>query len=243
MDDSLAQKNPEFVKKTFASIAGRYDLANHLLSGGMDFFWRKKLAARVAALAPSRILDLATGSGDLALALGKAVPGATVTAADFCLPMLAVARKKAVPNLVQADGLALPFADASFDAVTVAFGLRNMADWGLAIEEMRRVLRPGGTMFVMDFSLPESAPVLAAYRLYLHSVLPILAELATGRREAYEYLGGSIEEFPSGLMMNSLLKARGFVCDPPESLALGVVSIYCGRVPEAPPKPPRSGAW
>jgi demethylmenaquinone methyltransferase / 2-methoxy-6-polyprenyl-1,4-benzoquinol methylase len=231
VDDTLAQKNPDFVKKTFASIATRYDFANHLLSGGLDFLWRKKLASRVAALKPREILDLATGSGDLALALGKANPGAFVTAADFCLPMLEVARRKRVPNLVQADGLALPFSEGFFDVVTVAFGLRNMADWGGAIEEMRRVLRPGGAVFVMDFSMPESPLVLPFYRVYLHRVLPYLAELATGRREAYEYLGGSIENFPSGLAMNALLKARGFQCEPPQVLAFGAVTIYCGRVP------------
>lgn len=231
MDDTLAQKNPEFVKKTFASIATRYDFANHLLSGGLDFLWRKKLAARVAALAPTEILDLATGSGDLALALGKANPRAVVTAADFCLPMLEMARRKQVPNLVQADGLSLPFPDGFFDVVTVAFGLRNMADWGAAIEEMRRVLRPGGSVFIMDFSMPESPLVLPFYRFYLHRVLPLLAEFATGRREAYEYLGGSIENFPSGLAMNALLKARGFHCEPPKTLAFGAVSIYCAKVP------------
>lgn len=231
VDENLAQKNPEFVKRTFSSIATRYDFANRLLSGGLDVLWRKKLAARVAANAPRDILDLATGSGDLALALRKSNPEAVVVAADFCLPMLAVARRKGVPNLVQADGLALPFANASFDTVTVAFGLRNMADWGLALEEMRRVLRPGGVVYVMDFSLPESELVLPFYRFYLHSILPWLANMATGRREAYEYLGGSIEEFPSGLAMNALMKARGFSCEPPQSLAFGAVTIYCGRVP------------
>ena len=197
----------------------------------------------MAKLAPVKILDLATGSGDLALALAKTNPGAIVTAADFCLPMLEMARRKGVPNLVQADGLCLPFPDQFFDVVTVAFGLRNMANWGLAIEEMRRVLRPGGTMFVMDFSLPESPLVLPFYRLYLHGVLPFLAELATGRRDAYEYLGGSIENFPSGLQMNSLLKARGFDCEPPVSLAFGAVAIYCGKIPVAPAKkaPPVAG--
>ena len=234
MDDSLAQKNPEFVKKTFASIATRYDFTNHLLSGGLDFLWRKKLAGRVAALAPKEILDLATGSGDLALAMAKATPGAYVTAADFCLPMLEMARRKRVPNLVQADGLALPFADGFFDVVTVAFGLRNMADWGVAIEEMRRVLRPGGAMFIMDFSIPESPLVLPFYRFYLHRVLPLLAEYATGRRDAYEYLGGSIESFPSGLAMNAMIKARGFLCDPPQTLAFGAVTIYCGKIPLPP---------
>ena len=149
------QQDPEFVRKTFSSIAGRYDFANHLLSGGLDFLWRSQVSRLVAASRPSRILDLATGSGDLALALRKACPSAQVIAADFCLPMLEEARRKAVPCLVQADGLALPFRDGVFDAVTVAFGLRNMASWETALAEMHRVLRPDGDLVVLDFSLPR----------------------------------------------------------------------------------------
>lgn len=228
MDENLAQTDPEFVKRTFASIAGRYDFANHLLSGGMDFLWRRKLARLVALRQPLDVLDLATGSGDLALSIAKACPAAKVTAADFCLPMLEMARRKRVPNLVQADGLSLPFPNETFDVVTISFGLRNMADWGAAIRETRRVLRVGGALFVMDFSLPDSEFLLGIYRFYLHRVLPRLAHLATQRRDAYEYLGGSIESFPRGLAMNSLLKACGFQCAPPRSLAFGAVSIYCG---------------
>lgn len=227
---NLAQKNPEFVRQTFASIASRYDFANHLLSGGMDFLWRSKLAALVGSLAPTKVLDLATGSGDLAIAIQKTCPRARITAADFCLPMLEQARRKGVARLVQADGLALPFADGAFDVVTVAFGLRNMADWKVAIGEIRRVLRPGGTLFLLDFSLPESEWVLPFYRAYLHHVLPRLAHWATRRGEAYEYLGGSIESFPSGIVMNALLTSCGFLCEVPRPLTLGVVTIYCGSV-------------
>jgi demethylmenaquinone methyltransferase/2-methoxy-6-polyprenyl-1,4-benzoquinol methylase len=230
VDETLAQTDPEFVKKTFASIAGRYDFTNHLLSGGMDWLWRRQLAHLVAQRQPKDILDLATGSGDLALAIAKVCPAARVMAADFCLPMLEMARRKRVPNLIQADGLALPFCDESFDVVTVAFGLRNMADWGAAIREAHRVLRGGGAFFVMDFSLPDSAFLLKLHRFYLHRVLPRLAQWATQRRDAYEYLGTSIESFPSGLAMNSLLKASGFKCEPPRQLAFGAVSIYCGCV-------------
>ena len=226
MNPQLAQKNPEFVRDTFASIAGRYDLANHLLSGGMDFIWRAKLARLVAACRPSEVLDLATGSGDLALAIKKTCHSAHITAADFCLPMLEEAQRKGVERLVQADGLALPFSDDGFDVITVAFGLRNMADWKAAMGEMHRVLRPGGTVFILDFSLPEWEPLLTFYRLYLHHVLPHLAHWATQRKEAYEYLGGSIETFPSGQKMNTLLEECGFSCKAPRPLTLGVVSIY-----------------
>ncbi|MFM8984300.1 MAG: ubiquinone/menaquinone biosynthesis methyltransferase [Spartobacteria bacterium] len=230
MDETLAQTDPEFVKRTFASIAGRYDFTNHLLSGGMDFLWRRKLAKLVRKRHPVDVLDLATGSGDLALALSKACPASKVTGADFCLPMLEMARRKKVRNLIQADGLALPFADESFDVVTIAFGLRNMANWGAAIHEAHRVLRGGGALFIMDFSLPQSEFIRGLYRIYLHRVLPKLAQWATRRRDAYEYLGGSIESFPSGLAMNALLKSSGFKCDPPRRLAFGAVSIYCGEV-------------
>ena len=230
MDPTLAQTDPEFVKKTFASIAGRYDFANHLLSGGMDFLWRHKLARLVARRNPLDVLDLATGSGDLALAISKACPRAKVVAADFCLPMLEMARRKRVRNLVQADGLSLPFENESFDVVTVAFGLRNMADWAAAIREAHRVLRGGGAFFVMDFSLPESEFILRFYRFYLHRLLPCVANWATRRRDAYEYLGKTIETFPSGLVMNALLKSCGFKCEPPRKMAFGAVSIYCGMV-------------
>jgi demethylmenaquinone methyltransferase/2-methoxy-6-polyprenyl-1,4-benzoquinol methylase len=228
MDAELAQKDPEFVRKTFASIASRYDFANHFLSVGLDFLWRAKVSRYVASLRPSTILDLATGSGDLALALQKACPSAKVVAADFCLPMLEQARRKKVRNLVQADALALPFPDHFFDVVTVAFGLRNMSSWTDALKEMNRVLKPGGTVVILDFSLPEFPPLRVLYRFYLHFLLPRLAHWATKRREAYEYLGGSIENFPSGLYMNALLKSCGFNCSPPRQLAMGVVSIYTG---------------
>ncbi len=226
VEPHLAQSDPEFVRGTFASISKRYDFANHFLSGGMDFIWRARLSRLVAELEPCRILDLATGSGDLALALQKSCPGADVVAADFCLPMLREAARKRVPRLVQADGLALPFADGIFDAVTVAFGLRNMADWRAALLEMRRVVRPGGSVFILDFSLPEREPLLRIYRFYLHRVLPAVAGWATGRPDAYQYLGESIESFPSGPVMTALLRACGFHATAPRPMTFGVVSIY-----------------
>lgn len=215
----------------FSSIAGRYDLANHLLSGGMDFLWRERVARLVAGKRPRRILDLATGSGDLALELKKSCPEALVVGADFCLPMLGQAAGKHVPHLVQADGLALPFSDGAFDAVTVAFGLRNMASWERALREMGRVLRPGGLLVVLDFSLPEAGPLRTAYRFYLHHVLPRVAGWMTGRPEAYEYLGASIEKFPRGSSMAALMLACGLEARRPEPLCLGIVSLYAAEKP------------
>ncbi len=183
----------------------------------------------MAAIKPTRILDLATGSGDLAQALRKANPTATVVGADFCLPMLEVARQKNVPALVQADGLKLPFRDQSFDALTVAFGLRNMASWEGALREMGRMLRPGGLLLVMDFSLPPFPPLRAIYRAYLHKVLPHLAAALTGNKEAYEYLGSSIESFPRDGGMRALIESCGFADARQIRLCLGVASIYTAR--------------
>ncbi|MEI6279683.1 MAG: ubiquinone/menaquinone biosynthesis methyltransferase [Verrucomicrobiae bacterium] len=222
----MRQQDPEFVRGTFSAIAGRYDLANHLLSGGLDFFWRAHVARLVAATRPARILDLATGSGDLAIEMRKACPSALVVGADFCLPMLEEARRKRVPLLVQADALELPFADGSFDAVTVAFGLRNMASWEKALREMTRVLRPGGLLAVLDFSLPPSGPLRTAYRLYLHHLLPKIAGWTTGRADAYEYLGESIEKFPRGGGMVALINACGAEARRPRPMCLGVVTLY-----------------
>ncbi len=229
MNHSLAQKDPEFVKTTFASISSRYDFANHLLSGGLDFYWRAHVAKKVASLRPQFVLDLATGSGDLAVAIKKTYPRASVAAADFCLPMLHQARKKGVRNLLQADALALPFDDQTFDVVTVAFGLRNMASWPDALQEMARILVPGGTLLILDFSLPENAIIRTIYRFYLHRILPALAGWATRRPEAYQYLGDSIEEFPSGHAMNSLMRSSGFICEPARPFTFGIVSLYCGK--------------
>lgn len=191
--------------------------------------WRAKAAHIVRADKPVRILDLATGSGDLARALRKASPRAVVVGADFCVPMLEVAKRKKVPLLVQADGVRLPFRDGVFDTLTVAFGLRNMASWDDALREMARVLRPSGLLLVMDFSLPEFAPVRKLYRLYLHKVLPLFAAAITGNKEAYQYLGSSIESFPRGREMQGLLERGGFSDFRARPLCCGVASIYTAR--------------
>lgn len=217
-----------YVQALFSSIASRYDLANHLLSGGLDFFWRRKAAGIVRRWKPARILDLATGSGDLALTLHAACPKALLIGADFCHPMLQVAQRKQVPHLVVADGLALPFSDASFDALTVAFGLRNMSSWSGALSEMRRVLKPGGHILILDFSVPPP-PLVWLYRPYLHYVLPRIAALLTKEKAAYDYLGASIEQFPHGQAMCRLLEEAGFDEAKSEPLSGGIVSLYTGH--------------
>ncbi len=224
-EERLKQQDPEFVRETFAGISSRYDVANHVLSGGIDFLWRAKAARLIAAAGPAKILDLATGSGDLAVALARACPQAQVVGVDFCLPMLEIAQKKGVPSLIQGDGLALPFLDASFDALTVAFGLRNMASWDGALNEMARVLKPHGLLLVMDFSMPTNRILRALYRIYLHHGLPRIAGLLTGRPEAYDYLGESIEKFPRGEAMLKLVESCGFQAPRAFPLAFGVAAM------------------
>ncbi|HMG04541.1 MAG TPA: ubiquinone/menaquinone biosynthesis methyltransferase [Chthoniobacterales bacterium] len=218
-------RDPDAVRAMFGRIARRYDLANHLLSGGADFLWRKQAAKIVERWQPKRVLDLATGSGDLALALQCRLPEAAITAADFSPEMLGVARSKGVGDTVLADALELTFESGSFDCVTVAFGLRNMSDWNLALREMARVLRSDGHLLVLDFSLPVGV-LRPAYKFYLHRCLPLLASLVTGQRAAYDYLGGSIEKFPSGEEMVGLIEESGFVNAAAYPLTGGIATIY-----------------
>ncbi len=221
-------REPSAVRAMFDGIAPRYDLANHLLSGGIDFWWRHRASEIVKDWQPARVLDLATGSGDLALALMKKLPRARIVGADFSREMLAQAQRKGVTETVVADALQLPFATDSFDCVTVAFGLRNMADWGGALREMSRVLTATGRLLVLDFSMPEGA-LKQAYRFYLHQCLPTIAAFVTGRKDAYDYLGASIEQFPSGEEMTGLINANGFTSAAALPLTGGIATIYVAQ--------------
>lgn len=182
--------------------------------------------AAVAQREPKTILDLATGSGDLAAEVQRHCPAATVIGADFSQPMLEVARKRGLQNLMVADAMNLPFSDASVDAVTVAFGLRNMASWPGALREMSRVLRPGGALFVLDFSLPESPLLRTLHLFYLRRVMPRIAGWITGQRGAYEYLCSSIEQFPRGQQMCQLMRENGFQNATARPLTFGAASLY-----------------
>lgn len=219
-------QDPNFVRNAFASIAPRYVLANHVLSLGIDILWRKRVAKIVQQLLPERILDVATGTGDLALEMAKACPKAEIVAADFCPEMLAIAKEAGVKNTIEADAMNLPFGDAEFDVVTVAYGLRNMESWLGAAREMRRVLKPGGSLVILDFSLPTAAILRSPYRFYLHRVLPKLAGVIAKNRGAYEYLSDSIERFPSGPAMQQLLAEAGFGETRWIPLSGGISSIY-----------------
>jgi demethylmenaquinone methyltransferase/2-methoxy-6-polyprenyl-1,4-benzoquinol methylase len=227
--------DPTAVNAMFGRIAHRYDAANIILSGGMDRWWRRRLVAAVRRRAPRTVLDLATGSGDVAFALSRALdPGAQIVGLDFCQPMLdrAEARKLAAGadqfrNLTfrPGDGLALPLPAASCDVITIAFGIRNLADRARGLQEMRRVLRPGGRLFVLEFSQPYAwfRPV---YYFYLHRILPRIAGAVTGDRAAYVYLNETIEQFPDRDALSAEIRASGFSEVKARSMSLGIVALH-----------------
>ena len=226
--------DPEAVNSMFGRIAHRYDLANRVLSGGIDIYWRIQLVSAVKRTEPKRVLDLATGSGDVAFALGRSLrKGTLIVGMDFCAPMLEEADLKKAQNpeafahvkFRQGDGLALPLPDGSQDAVTIAFGLRNMADRAKCLSEMRRVLRPGGRLFILEFSQPWTW-VRPFYALHLWLVVPLLAGLLTGDRGAYRYLGDSIGAFPGAKALSSEIRAAGFSGVTARRMTMGIVALH-----------------
>lgn len=216
------------VAAMFDHVADRYDLMNDLLSLGQDRAWR---AATVAAVAPApgeRILDLAAGTGTSSLPFARA--GATVVPADLSFGMLAAGRSKH-PGLpfVNADALALPFADDAFDAVTISFGLRNVADTAGALTELLRVTRPGGRLVICEFSTPPWKPFQPVYRGYLRHVLPRVAALASSNPVAYDYLGESILAWPAQPALAGLMHDAGWQAVSWKNLSAGIVALHRAR--------------
>lgn len=216
----------------FSEIAPRYDLLNRLLSLGVDLSWRRRAVALALERRPRRILDLATGTGDLALLLKEGAPEAQVVGADFAPPMLALARRKAEVrgvevDFLEADALALPFPDASFDAVTVAFGFRNFADYQRALQEIHRVLAPGGRLVLLEFPPPPKGAFGLVYRLYFGKILPFIGGLISGSFGAYRYLPESVEAFPPPEALKTLMEGVGFRVRY-ELLTFGVAAIHVG---------------
>ncbi len=218
----------------FATIAPRYDRANHVLSLRFDVGWRKRVARQILPRPGGVILDLASGTGDLTADLirfGKHRP----VAADFTFEMLVAGRSKLDqfvprPPQISADALSLPFRGDSFDAVTVAFGIRNFADPLAGLREMFRVLRPGGGAGILEFSRP-ARPIDAFYRIYLNRLLPAIGGWITGRREAYQYLPASVGEFPQGERFLALMRQAGFSNNTAARLSGGIVTFYRGEKP------------
>lgn len=225
--------DPNAVNSMFGRIARRYDVANRLLSFGTDVHWRRQLVGAVAQRHPRDILDLATGSGDVALALSRHLgPQTQIVGMDFCAPMLVEAEKKraASPHahniqFREGDGLALPLADESFDVATISFGLRNMADRHRSLTELRRILRPGGHLFILEFSQPHPW-FRPFYFFYLRHILPRLAGWVTGDRAAYAYLNATIESFPGRDALSTEIRAAGFSRVTARPMTFGIVALH-----------------
>lgn len=221
------------VSRMFGDIAGRYDCANHIISAGIDYYWRRRLVAMVKAQNPGFVVDLATGSGDVAFALKKALGQETkVLGLDFCRPMLDEAElKKARLSYAKdlvfdfGDCMALPLADASVDVLTIAFGFRNFEDRQRGLSEMKRVLKAGGSLFILEFSQPARW-FRPFYYFYLKRILPRVASVVTGRADAYDYLVGSIEQFPEREVLSLEISNAGFKKVQSNAMTAGVVAIH-----------------
>jgi demethylmenaquinone methyltransferase/2-methoxy-6-polyprenyl-1,4-benzoquinol methylase len=231
-------KSEARVRQMFGEIAGRYDLLNHVLSLNVDRYWRWRTVRTVRPHGAAPILDLCTGTGDLALAYYRASRGeAPVIGADFCHEMLALGdqkRQRAGINghvaFVEADAQRLPFPDDSFQIVSVAFGLRNVRDTDRGLAEMARVCRPGGQVVVLEFSMPTWQPFRALYGWYFRRVLPRIGQwLARNRHSAYEYLPQSVGEFPQGEALAARMQAAGLCEVRWQPLTLGVATLYVGK--------------
>lgn len=223
-----------YVRSLFDKIAHRYDLLNHLLSFGIDLYWRAKAIQLLRKYQPERILDIATGTADLAIKASALHPK-QIIGIDISEEMLRIGRQKIserklehLISLQTGDAEQLDFADDSFDAVTVAFGVRNFSDLRRGFTEMQRVLCPGGTAVILEFSQPRSFPVKQLYRFYSRWILPAIGGLISKHREAYEYLPKTVTEFPDGEELLSILRESGFTTTEHHPLTFGITTVYVG---------------
>jgi demethylmenaquinone methyltransferase/2-methoxy-6-polyprenyl-1,4-benzoquinol methylase len=227
-------KEPSRVRAMFGAISRRYDLLNHVLSLNLDASWRRRAAAAACPEPGSRVLDLCGGTGDLSLALVRgAAPASFVVCCDFSGPMLARALAKFADGKladrcipVLADALKLPFRERSFDAVTVAFGVRNLSDMSAGFREIERVLAPGGRLVVLEFSRPTGPVLSRAYAMYLRTIVPWLGDGAAGRRGPYAYLARTIGEFPEPDLLAGIIREAGFGAVGWQSLSGGIVCVH-----------------
>lgn len=231
--DTDAGEKPRLVDRVFSSVAARYDLMNDLMSGGLHRVWKDRFVRRIAPASGKSYLDVAGGTGDIAVRLARAGAGA-VTVCDPSAEMMARGRDRAIDRAVadiawtQGRAEALPFPDASFDTLTIAFGLRNVTEIDTALAEFARVLRPGGRAWIMEFT-PVSAPVLKqTYDAYSFAILPRLGALVTGDRGSYQYLAESIRAFPPRAVLAARMEAAGLSAVTHEAFSAGLVAVHTG---------------
>lgn len=226
----------EQVAGMFDQIAFRYDLLNRFLSGGVDIYWRKKAVKQLVDLQPKIILDVATGTADLALTTWKYLRPDHITGIDISEGMLNLGRQKIAKSLlskqielIQGDSEAIKFPNNTFDAVTVAFGVRNFQNLERGLAEMFRVLKPGGKMVILEFSKPKKGFFKGLYNFYMKFICPGLGKWLTKNREAYQYLNNSVKAFPEGETFLHILQEVGFLETSFKRLSLGICTIYCGK--------------
>ena len=219
----------------FDAIAGKYDLLNHTLSFGFDKGWRRKGIHFLRPYSPKQILDIATGTGDLAIAMQKQLHAETIIGADISEGMMEVGRQKVKEAGLQdhvlfeyQDCTALTFADNTFDAVTAAFGVRNFEDIEKGLREMYRVTKPGGHLMILELSTPESFPMKQLYQLYSKVVIPTVGRFVSKEKAAYDYLPASIQVVPQGKVMTDLLTRVGYKEAKARTLTFGICSLYTG---------------
>ncbi|MCW5965569.1 MAG: bifunctional demethylmenaquinone methyltransferase/2-methoxy-6-polyprenyl-1,4-benzoquinol methylase UbiE [Bryobacterales bacterium] len=230
------QEAARWVQGMFAQVAPKYDLLNHVLSLNIDRLWRARTVRRLLPILrnpDAKVLDLCCGTGDLLVELERAA-GRPLLGSDFCLPMLEGASAKLrqrnlASRLFDGDGLALPLADASLDLITIAFGFRNFANYHAGLVELHRVLKPGGTLALLEFSHPPNRLIRVGYQTYSHHVLPRLGALISGSRNAYRYLPRSVQKFPPAPELVEWLRGAGFAEAEYTYMTLGVVALHLGR--------------
>ena len=233
-NESAANEHAGRVREMFGNIAGRYDLLNHLLSANVDKRWRRivanKVREKLSVPKSARILDVACGTGDLSLTLFETT-GAQVVGTDFCRPMLAIAAGK-MPSqvpLIEGDALRLPFRSDSFDAVTIAFGLRNLSSVEDGLAELCRVLKPGGWVAVLECSKPSNAILRGLYGAYFRGVLPLVGGAISGSLSAYAYLPASVQNFPDQRRLALLMEHAGYDQVEYQNLTGGIAALHIGR--------------
>ena len=223
----------EQVAEMFNAISPKYDALNRILSAGIDQSWRRQTLREIRATGALNVLDVATGTADLALALAKGIPGSRVVGVDISAGMLEVGRSKVRARDLEGrvrldlgDGEQLPYEESSFDAVTVAFGVRNFENLEQGLRDMRRVLQPGGTLAVLEFSQPTAWPLRSLYLFYFKNILPRIGRLVSKDASAYTYLPNSVQAFPYGEAFAAKLREAGFKSVRVRPLTFGIASLY-----------------